>query len=84
MIWSNISELDLNEKLNKLVLTKEIQESAHSIMSCYIHGEDNIPGISDKVYAMGKAIDKKMGIDTNEMKKHTSKRLKAGTERKES
>ena len=59
MIWSNISELDLNEKLNKLVLTKEIQESAHSIMSCYIHGEDNIPGITDTVYAMGKAIDKK-------------------------
>ena len=84
MIWSNISELDLNEKLNKLVLTKEIQESAHSIMSCYIHGEDNIPGITDKVYAMGKAIDKKMGIDTNELKKHTSKRLKAGTEGKES
>ena len=30
---------------------------------------------------MGKAIKKKMGIDPNEKKKHTSKRLKNGNRR---
>ena len=45
-------------------------------MSCYIRGEDTIPSITDKVYAMGKAIERKMGIDPNEKKKHTSKRMK--------
>ena len=44
-------------------------------MRSYIRGEDTIPSITDKVYAMGKAIEKKMGIDPNGKKKHTSKRL---------
>ena len=50
-------------------------------MICYIRGEDTIPSITDKVYAMGKAIEKMMGIDPNEKKKHTSKRLKNGNRR---
>ena len=45
-------------------------------MSCYIRGEDIISSITDEVYAMGKAIEKNMGIDLNEKKKHTGKRLK--------
>ena len=31
--------------------------------------QDTIPGITDKVYVMGKAIEKKMEIDRNEKKK---------------
>ena len=50
-------------------------------MSCYIRGEDTIPSILSKVYETGKAIKKKMGIDPNEKKKHTSKRLKKGNRR---
>ena len=76
MVCSNMSELEPREKLHKLKLPKEIQESANRIMSCYIRGEDTIPSITDKVYSMGKAIEKKMGIDLNQKKKHTSKRLK--------
>ena len=49
-------------------------------MSCYIRGEDTIPSITDKVYAMGKAIEKKMGIEPNE-EKYTSKRLQNGNRR---
>ena len=50
-------------------------------MSCYICGEDTIASITDKVYTMGKANEKKMEIDPNENKKHTSKRLKNGNRR---
>ena len=81
MVCSNRSELEPREKLHKLVLPKEIQESANRIMSCYIRGEDTIPSITDKIYAMGKAIEKKMGIDLKEKKKHTSKRLQNGNRR---
>ena len=59
MVCSNMSELERREKLHTLVPPKEIQESANRIMSCYICGEDTIPSITDKVYAMGKAIEKK-------------------------
>ena len=78
MVCSNMSELEPREKLHKLVLPKEIQEIVNRIMCCYICGEDTIPGITDKVYAMGKAIEKNMGIDANGKKKDTSKRLKNG------
>ena len=50
-------------------------------MSCYICGEDTIPSITDKVYAKGKAIEKKMGIYLNAKKKHRSKRLQNGNRR---
>ena len=59
MICRNMTELGTREKLHKLVLPKVIKESANSIMSCYIRGEDAISSINDKVYAMGKAIEKK-------------------------
>ena len=37
-------------------------------MSCYIRAKNTIPGITDEVYAVGKAIEKKMGIYPNEKK----------------
>ena len=81
MVCSNMSELEPREKLHKLVLPKEIQESANRITRCYICGEDTIPSIANKVYAMGKVIEIKMGIDPNEKKKHTSNRLQNGNRR---
>ena len=77
----SMSEVERREKLHKLVLPKEIQENANKIMSCYIPGEDTIPSINDKVYATGKAIEKKMGIDPNEKKKHARRRLKNSNRR---
>ena len=73
MVGSQMSKLEPRQKLDKLVLPKEIQKSANKVMSCYIREEDTIPSITDKVYAMRKAIEKKMGIDPNGKKKHTSK-----------
>ena len=51
-------------------------------MSCYICGADTIPSITDNIYAMGKAIEKKTGIDPNEKKKHKQKIEKWGQKRK--
>lgn len=45
-------------------------------MTCYIRVEDTIPNITDQVYVMGKDIENINGNDSNEKKKHTSKRLK--------
>ena len=71
-----MSELGHKNKLHKLVLPKDIQESETRPMSCYIRVEDTIPNITDKVYVMGKDIENINGNDSNEKKKHTSKRLK--------
>ena len=50
------------EKLPKLKLTPDIEDSANRILGDYLHGEENIPEITDKVYAMGKGIAIKSGI----------------------
>ena len=50
------------EKLPKLKLTPDIEESANRILGDYLHGDENIPEITDKVYAMGKGIAIKSGI----------------------
>ena len=84
MVCSNMSELEPREKLHKLVLPKEIQESANRIMSCYIRGEDTSRSIADKVYAMGKAIEKKMGQIRMKRRNIQAKDYKTGTEEKES
>ena len=43
-------------------MTPDIEESANRILDEYLHEEENIPEITDKVYAMGKAIAIKSGI----------------------
>ena len=54
--------LHSREKLPKLKLTRDIEESAIRILDEYLHGHDNIPEITDKVYAMEKSIAIKSGI----------------------
>ena len=44
------------QKVPKLKLTSDIEESANRILNEYLHGDENIPEITDKVYAMEKAI----------------------------
>ena len=49
-------EMHPGEELPKLKPTANIEERANSILDQYLHGDENIPQITDKVYAMGKAI----------------------------
>ena len=44
------------EELPELKLTSDVEESAEEILDEYLHGDGNITEITDKVYAMGKAI----------------------------
>ena len=55
-------ELHPRKKLPKLKLTHDIEQSANRKLDEYLHGDKNIPEITDKVYAMGKAIAIKSGI----------------------
>ena len=45
--------------LEKLKMTKSIEESAERILGKYLKEVDEIPEITDVVYAMGKAIARK-------------------------
>ena len=49
-------KLHPRQKLPKLKLIPDIEESTNSILDEYLHGDENIPEITDKVYVMGKAI----------------------------
>ena len=55
-------EMHQKGKLPKLRLTADIEQSANRIIDQYLHRDEKIPEISDKVYAMGKAIAIKSGI----------------------
>ena len=48
------------EKLPKLKLTSDIKESANRILDDYLHGDENIPEITNR--SMQKAIAIKSGI----------------------
>ena len=65
---STMLKLRPREKLCKLKLTPEIEESANRILDQYLHGDENIPEITEKVYAMGKAVAIKTGIVLKEKK----------------
>ena len=60
-------ELEPREKLCKLKLTPEIEESANRILDQYLHGDENIPEITE-VYSLGKVIAIKKGIVLKERK----------------
>ena len=55
-------EMHPREKLLKVKLTPDTEESANKILDEYLHGDENIPEITDKVFAMGKTIAIKSGI----------------------
>ena len=48
-------------KLRKTKVPIELQEKADSTLGHYLRSVDTIPEITDKVYAMGKAVEIKMG-----------------------
>ena len=55
-------EMHPREKLPKLKLTPDVEESTNRILDEYLHGDENIPEITDKVYVTGMAIAIKSGI----------------------
>ena len=55
-------EMHPREKLPQLKLTPDIEENAIRILDEYLHGDENVPEITDKVYTVGKASAIKSGI----------------------
>ena len=59
---SSLEVLPPRNRLEKLKMTKSIEESAERILQKYLKEVDGIPEITDVVYAMGEAIAEKIGI----------------------
>ena len=74
-------EIEPREKLSKLKMPIELQESADRILDQYLHGVDTIPEITDKGYAMGRAIERKMGIAQKEKKDKVKRKPTNGNRR---
>ena len=55
----------------------ELQKKAEGVLRLSLRGVDTIPEITDKVYAMGRAIEIKMGLP--QTAKSTIGRQKPGT-----
>ena len=58
--------MEPREKLPKIKLDNQLRDSANRVSSIHLDGVDTIPEISDKVYAMGRAIGIKLGKLKNE------------------
>ena len=58
----SLEVLPPRNRLEKLKMTKSIEESAEKILEKYLKEVDEIPKITDVVYAMGEAIAEKIGI----------------------
>ena len=56
-----IEVLEQTERLRKVKVPTELQQRADSILGCYVREVDTIPEITDKVYAMGRDVEIKMG-----------------------
>ena len=57
-----MTEMKPRERLRKTKVPTELQEKTDSVLGHYLRGVDTIPEITDKVYAMGKAMDIRMGL----------------------
>ena len=79
---STMFEIEPREKLSKLKMPTELEESADRILDQHMHEVDTIPEITDKVYAMGRAIERKKGIAQKE-KKYKVKRKPTNGNRRE-
>ena len=76
--------LHSREKSPKLKLTRDIEESAIRILDEYLHGHDNIPEITYKVYAMEKSIAIKSRILQKQVNYRRKNKPSNGTEERES
>ena len=66
-------EMRLREKLAKLRLIPDTEESANKILDEYLHEDENIPEITNKVYAIGKVI----AINSGKVQKQANYRRKS-------
>ena len=55
-------EMHPRERPPKAKLTLDIEESGNRILDEYLHGDENVPEITDTVSAMGKSITIKSGM----------------------
>ena len=82
---STMFEIEPREKLSKLKMPTELQESADRILDQHMHEVDTIPEITDKVYAMGRAmgraIERKKGIVQKEKKDKVKRKPTNGNRR---
>ena len=77
-------ELHPREKLPNFKLTPDIEESANRILGAYVHGDENTPEITGKVYTMRKAIAIKSGIVQKQANYHRKKPPQMETGERES
>ena len=49
-----ILEMHPSEKLPKTKVTLDVEESANRVLNKYLHGDENITEIKNKLYSMGK------------------------------
>ena len=77
----SLLQLEPREKLPKVKLTKEIESSANRILDRYLIDVNTIPEITDKVYAMGKAIAFKLGVKQPESNTTKKKDANGGNRR---
>ena len=68
--------MEPRDKLPKVTLTDQLKISANKLLAIYLINVDTIPEITDKVYAMGKAIGDKLGA--SQKQRSGSRRQKAG------
>ena len=61
----------------RIYLTSDIEESANTMVEKYLHGDEIISEIRDKVYAVGRTIAKKSEIveKENNSRKKTRARI---------
>ena len=78
---STMFEIEPREKLSKLKMPTELQESADRILDQHMHEVDTIPEITDKVYTMGRATERKKGIAQKEKKDKVKRKLTNGNRR---
>ena len=79
---STMFEIEPKEKLSKLKMPTELQESADRILDQHNHEVDAIPEITDQIYAMAREIERKKGIAQKE-KKDKVKRKPTNENRRE-
>ena len=81
MNHSTMINLEPRDKLPKITLTDELKTSANKILSIYLLNTDSIPEITDKVYAMGRAVSFKLGVGQREQNGDRKQKPKEGNRR---
>ena len=81
MNHSTMINLEPRDKLPKVTLTDELKTSANKILSIYLLNTDSIPEITDKVYAMGRAVSFKLGVGQREQNGDRKQKPKEGNRR---